>query len=346
MSKSKLSVMAVIYEALGFAFRRFGTALHVAWLPILLLLVLQAVTVRLGLAGPFDGVAATLRLEPGYIYQFAEALVWLDPLLITMMGIGVILQASFAVPLIRYAAHGTPPPHHTLHLSFSLPHLKFVTASLVSFALILIAAQMLLAIGMQWIDGSVMPILQTERTVFEPGSLHRVHTEQVFEGLNGLLAQIDMFFFRVGINLRATDTLLLAVILPLAGYIMLRLMPFPFTAAAHEQGASRTSLGYALALSGGWNIFPLLAILTLFALIHMASLALYWVALNFLSFAIVGSEVAIAGFEQLVPRSDFAPLVRGGLAMISVGLLVAFSAFVAALHAGLGGALVRRAEHV
>ncbi|MEM9989971.1 MAG: hypothetical protein AAF723_10680, partial [Pseudomonadota bacterium] len=193
-------------------------------------------------------------------------------------------------------------------------------------------------------NGTVVPTLLTERTVFMENSLHAVETEQVFKGLNLVLHQIDMFFFRIGLNLKAMDGVMLLIILPLAGYVMLRLFPYPFTAASHQGGEGKTSLDQALDVTKGWNIFPLLGVMGVFVTIHILTLMLFWAALQFFNFAILGSEVAIAGFERWAMTQTIAPVLRGGLALLSVGLIVSFTAFVAALQAGLGGALVRQAR--
>ena len=343
MSKPKLSVFGVIYEALGFAMTKFGAAVRVAWLPILLLWVVQLVTVRRGFAEAQTGLATSLRLEPGYTYKFVESLFTTSPIYMVLMGVAVVLQASYMVPLIRYAARGIAPHQGMLHLEFGARHLFYAIATAASFAGVIVLMRIAISLGSEWIYGTVVPVLQTQQTIFEPGSLHSVETEEVYGGLNQLLAQLDQFLFRVGIDVSALQAALVIPVLAIGAYLMVRLFAMPYLTAARERGDSYTSLASSFRLSAGLNIFPLLAIGLLFVLMHVATYVMFWLGIFVYSIALSGSEVVIAGFEWLTPEGSAAPFVRGLMSVI-FGLLVLFaSAFIAALNAGLGGALVHRA---
>lgn len=335
--------MGVIYEALGFAMGKFGTALRVAWLPLILLLIVQLVAVRLGFASADTGISTNLRLEPGYTYKFVESLFTNSWPYMALMGVAVILQASYMVPLIRYAGHGIAPHGGMIHLQFGVRHLKYVLATAASFAGVLILMRLAISLGSQWLYGTVVPVLQTQHTVFEEGSLHSVETEQVFGALNQVLFQADQFLFRVGIDMSALQTVLAVPVLIGGLYLMLRLLALPYLAAAREPQDGYTSIGRSFALSSGRNIFPLIGIIVVFVLMHIATLAMFWLGLLSYSIVLSGSEAMIAGFEWLTPNGSPTPLIRGALTIVFGLLLLGASAIIAALNAGLGGALVHRA---
>jgi hypothetical protein len=336
--------MGVLYEALGFAVTRFSTVLRVAWLPLALLLLLQGIALQLDLeAAPAAGLAAALRTEPGYMYQFLEAVLALSPIHIAFATIAVILHASYMVPLIRYASNGTMPHHGSMHLEFGWRHLKYVGASLLSFPVIAFAASAVAGYGGDWAGGGLKSALERQRTVFEEGSLHSVETEPVFGGLQGLVASLDQFLMRLGINVSATETVVIVPVLVVAVYLMLRLFALPYLAAAREAGDGYNSFGRSLAVSSGFNIFPLIAVMILFALVHLIMLTLFWFSLGIFNWAMIGSEAMITSFDNMLPEASAGPIIRGLLTTLLTIGIVMVSAMVAGLTAGLGGALVHRA---
>ena len=157
MARPHFSVTGVLYETLGFAVRRYGTALRVCWLPLVLLMLLFGVVVgddapvsqggltastRLMVASlsnllPIEvtdsmlAFAEGLRLEAGYTTQWLDVVVAADWWLVGAMTIAVILYASYMVPLIRYAATGTPPHRRTMQLEFGWRHAQYALAALI-----------------------------------------------------------------------------------------------------------------------------------------------------------------------------------------------------------------------
>ncbi|WOI54774.1 hypothetical protein [Parvularcula sp. LCG005] len=343
MGKPRISAFGVIYESLGFAVSKFATVLRVAWLPLVLLLVLEAVGAKLGMRSPYAGIATSLRLDPGYTFKFVQALLILNPVYIGLMGVAVILQASYAVPLIRYASHNIVPHHRTVHLSFGPRHLKYVLACAVSFAGVIFGARFLAHFGMQAMDGTVGNMLQAEHAVFAEGSLHSIETVPTYDSVNAVLLQIDAYLMRIGINVDTLDTVVLLPVLILALYAIIRLFPLPFLAAGREPGDSYDSVRGALRLTAGWNIFPMVLVLILFVLIHVAFLALLWLAFQIFSALSIGTETLIFSFDAMLPDWSMGPVLRGLMSVIMGMLVIGAAGFTAALNAGLGGALVHRA---
>lgn len=344
MRRPTLSVMGVIYEALGFAVRQYSTVLRVAWLPILLLLIMHVIAMQRGWLIPVDGMLTAVRLEPGYIYKFVEAAIAGKPILIALMGFAVLMQTSYMVPLIKFAATGAPPHHRSVHLSFGLTHIKYILASIVSFVAIIILARLAISLGMRWIYGTIMPWLKTEHMVFAEGSLHSVELEPAFGSVNAALEAANEFLLLLGIQTSATDTVLLVVVLVLAVYLLLRFLAFPYIVAANDGRGN--PLGRALALSSGINLFILIAIIIIFSILHVVMLSLIYLALQIFFFGLGGSVGLITSFEALAPGGQASNIINGIFLVIFCGALIAIAAFMAGLQAGLGGALAYRANSV
>ncbi len=335
--------MGVVYEALGFATGHFGTVLRLAWLPVILLFMLQAMLAQSGVVPAGASLATNLRLQPGYTYQLVVGLLTYSPGMIIAMAIAVILQASYLVPLIRYAATGDSLPARSMHLAFGPRHLAYVVASAISFPFIVVLTQVALALAMRFVDGTIIPTLLLQHTTFEPGSLHAIETEPVFGGLTSFIRAIDGWLFSLGINLQVIDTTVALPILLVAVYLILRLMPLPYLVAARGMSGALGALRQTFAVSGGINTFRLIAIILVMGLLHFAFFALMYVGLIIFSFATAGSEALIVGFDGLLPAETTGPVVRGGLTALAGIIGIAVTAFLAGIQAGLGGAIAHRA---
>lgn len=357
MARPRFTIFGVIYEALGFSVRHFWTALRLAWLPLALLLVLEAAALRAGVEmGPatVSQRAILLNLEPGYTFRWVEALLALfwAPLktvapFLLVFTVAVVLQASFAVPLIRLASTGARPPSGSAVLTFGPRHVKYVLASAVAFAGVIFGTRALGVLVMNALGKS----LSYEVTVFKEGSLHDVRTEALLQPVNDAISRVNAWWDqsgaagvleRLGLDIAATDLAVSLPLLALTAYLLLRLMPLPFFAAARDGGASYTSIGRTWALSRGMNIFPLFGIAVLFGLIQIAVSVLAIIGMNFGMVAFTGSGFLLESFDNLVPDGPVAPIVRGIIALSANIFVVVLITFGVVLNAGLGGALVHR----
>ncbi|MGV6820288.1 MAG: hypothetical protein ACWA5T_07280 [Parvularcula sp.] len=340
--RPKLSIGGVVHEALGFAILKFGNALRLAWLPIVLLMGLEAVAVKMGLATPLESFVKALRLEPGYTFKLVNAALSSQWALAAVSGIAVLLQASMATALIRFAADGRPPHHRSLHLTFGAREVKYIVACAASFAGVIMATKALLIAGYSLADANIIPVLNTEQAVFAPGSLHSVETEPAYGALRHLVQEVDAFYGRIGLNVSAIQSVVLIPVSLLAGYVLIRLLPLPFFAAARHAGDGYSSLGATLRLTGGLNIFPMLVIVLIFVILQVLTLGLLWLGLMIYGYAAMGTGFLIDGMENFAPNGPQGPLIRAFFSLIS-GLIVIFTTtFMVALNAGLGGALVHR----
>ncbi len=153
------NIWSVAGEALNFGGRRMETIMRVAWLPVVLLLIVQMVSVFLTLSITL-GTSVTFRQSVTYLaaqdaYAQFAAVAWQSHprqmFLVTggAMLVSLILIASFMAPLIRYAATGEKPASGLIRLPFGRDQIRFsLTALLGGFVSIgVLFAPLMAAIG-------------------------------------------------------------------------------------------------------------------------------------------------------------------------------------------------------
>ena len=350
MGRPHLSVMGVIYEALGFATSKFGTALRVAWLPLILIMLLEVVMSKLGYLPQGRALALQIIPEQGWIANLVTVTATVPfmgvPLVHVLGFIGLVLiaamlQASVMFPLIRYAANGEAPHHRSMHLSFDLRHWAYLIASALSFGVIMIVAQFVMQNGRQIIGGAVTTQLNQTQPYFTKDSLHSIEQVSPFEGVNTILSAVDAWLREIGINLTAVDTIIVVPVVLIALFLMLRLLAWPALIAAGD----KTSLSKSLRLSGGFNIFAMLAIVILYLLLLTVFLYVTTLGVRFIfTYLSVGSEYLISGYEGFVEDRGAGAWIRGLVVTLFGAIILAVNTFVAAFQAGLGGALVHRSR--
>ncbi|ADM10422.1 trigger factor [Parvularcula bermudensis HTCC2503] len=353
MGRPTLSVMGVIYEALGFAVGHFGTVLRLSWLPVALLFLLDFVMIQMGLVEQERPLALQFQLQPGPITQFTTFLAQgaatgfsppFGPLLGGGLLIAVILYASVMVPLVRYAAAGEVPHHRFMHLAFGPRHLKYVLAAAGSFAVVLIVAGALISVIGHGLGGPLRALLGQQVSSFEAGSLHAIDTAPAFGASGALVGAIDMWFLRFGIAFGTAKLIVAIPIVLVAGYVILRLFAYPYLVAAHRPDQGR-ALGAALGLSAGINVFSLMAIVALYAVISFATLWVSFIAIMVIFANIqAGSAYLISSYEAFVPDGDLTLWLKGGIGVLFTLVFLSLKTFLLALQAGLGGALVHAAR--
>lgn len=138
----KLPVFSVVGEALNFGARRMETIMRVAWLPVVLLLVLNMTTVfaALSIASgrliTFADVSSYAQAEA--LFGRALTLGWLNKpaqlatLVAASAAAELVLVAAFMAPLIRLAGLGERPRPGLVRLEFGPAQVRYVVASLLS----------------------------------------------------------------------------------------------------------------------------------------------------------------------------------------------------------------------
>ncbi|MBB5519176.1 hypothetical protein [Amphiplicatus metriothermophilus] len=181
----KLPVFSVVGEALNFGARRMETIMRVAWLPVVLLLVLNMTTVFAALsiaAGrlvTFADVRSFAQAEA--LFGRALALGWLGKpgematLIAASAAAELVLVAAFMAPLIRLAGLGERPRPGLVRLEFGPAQLRYIVASLLS---LLVAAVFVFApagITVYFVLRYVGEALaETYATFPNPESLHTI----------------------------------------------------------------------------------------------------------------------------------------------------------------------------
>lgn len=131
---------SVAGQALNFGARRMETIMRVAWLPVVLLLLVNMVTVfvtlSLAIDRPitFEQTGSFAAAQAAYP-QFLAIAVLSKPKIILALTIftvliSLLLVASFMAPLIRYAATGEKPAPGFLSVPFGPDQWRFTGASL------------------------------------------------------------------------------------------------------------------------------------------------------------------------------------------------------------------------
>lgn len=138
----RLRIFSVVGEALHFGARRMETIMRVAWLPVVLILVLQMATVFAYLSvigerlitfsdiSTYAGAQKTLSkyLAAGLAAKPAPMLA----VMVVSAGVELMLIASFMAPLIRLAGLGERPAPGVVKLAFGADQIRYMAAGLLS----------------------------------------------------------------------------------------------------------------------------------------------------------------------------------------------------------------------
>lgn len=180
-----LRMFSVIGEALHFGARRMGVIARVAWLPVLLLLVLDLATVFAYLSVIAERTITFTEVTTYYeaqqlLTRYAErgwstAPAKMAGITIGSMALQVLLVASFQVPLIRYAGLGERPRNGLIRLAFGPDQIRFLGAAAASFLFILVVVTGPVAATSLFVSQSIVDAMsQTMASFPEPDSLHTI----------------------------------------------------------------------------------------------------------------------------------------------------------------------------
>ena len=178
-----LRTFSIIGESLNFGGRRLELIARVAWLPVLLLLIVDMATtfaslsVIAGQSITFAEVKTMLQAKQ-YFSQYA-ARGWANApdkmALITGANVilNVVLLSSFMAPLIRYAGLGERPGPGLFRLPFGADQLRFIVAGLASAIFVAAIAIMPAASAGFFVMSYIVDAMsQTMASFPDPESLH------------------------------------------------------------------------------------------------------------------------------------------------------------------------------
>lgn len=139
----ELRILGVAGAALNFGGRRMETIMRVAWLPVILLLVVEmatifaALSVAAGRLVSFSDVAS-LKEAREILDQFAAAAWMQRPAQMWIVNLAslflqALLVASFMAPLVRYAGLGEKPKPGFAKLAFGPDQIRYLLAGAAGF---------------------------------------------------------------------------------------------------------------------------------------------------------------------------------------------------------------------
>ena len=177
---------------------------------------------------------------------------------------------------------------------------------------------------------------------FGDGSLHMTESPSALSGLDAILFELNGILGRLGFDLEVIHLPLVLLVCGVAIYGALKLFAFAPLVAAKEASATYSPLMRSFAVSGGGNLFKLALVVVLFSVLQAVTILVGWAGFQIFALTYVGAESLIFGFDGLTAE-DEAPVIRAMLTVIFAAGLVALYTFLAALTAGVGGAVAHRA---
>jgi hypothetical protein len=292
-----LRIGYVAGAALNFGGRRLETIARVAWLPVLLLFVVEMATVygTLSIAtGRFISFTdANWQQAHKAVEQFAAA-AWTNKSqqMWTLHGASLLLQAvlisSFMAPLVRYAGLGEKPAPGVVRLAFGPDQIRYIVAGLVG---VIMPLFMFLPIGATafFVLKYVFEALSKIYAHFpDPESLHTVVkvTGQELYAKRG-----SLWLYQQGIPLAAAA--------PFALFLWLALVSHFRPRKGESGGPSFGASLFAALVAGGGVVFLIWLVLT-------STLEGAERAREFLAFTSLGIAIALYAGLRIAPYQGLA----------------------------------------
>ncbi len=180
-----LRMFSIIGESLNFGGRRLELIARVAWLPVLLLLIVDMATtfaylsVIAGKTITFADVNTMLQAKQ-YFARYAQqgwatAPAKMAVIAAINVGLSIILLSSFMAPLIRYAGLGERPGPGLFRMPFGADQVRFIIAGLASALFVFVIAILPAAgAGFYVMKYIVAAMSQTMASFPDPESLHTI----------------------------------------------------------------------------------------------------------------------------------------------------------------------------
>ncbi len=189
-----LRIFPVVGEALNFGGRRMATTARIAWLPVVLVLIVNMASVFVYLSVILGRVITFADARTYLIAQNALGQMWArgwrdQPEAMAAITAGnfiliALLTASFMAPLVRLSGLGEKPAPGLIRMAFGPDQLRFIAAGLLSFLFValLIVAPILLTsnYALNYIADALS---QTMASFPDPDSLHTIEFVTVGESL-------------------------------------------------------------------------------------------------------------------------------------------------------------------
>ncbi len=189
-----LRIFPVVGEALNFGGRRMATTARIAWLPVVLVLIVNMASVFVYLSVILGRVITFADARTYLIAQNALGQMWArgwrdQPEAMATITAGnfiliALLTASFMAPLVRLSGLGEKPAPGLIRMAFGPDQLRFIAAGLLSFLFValLIVAPILLTsnYALNYIADALS---QTMASFPDPDSLHTIELVTVGESL-------------------------------------------------------------------------------------------------------------------------------------------------------------------
>lgn len=204
-------ISSIVGSALNFGGRRFGTIARVAWLPVVLLLILDMAGVFIYLS-----IAAGRLISFADVASYVEArgalgqlwgLAWMshfETMAIVfgaLTGIQLILISTFMAPLIRLAGLGETPERDGLRAEFGPDQFRFFVSYLLSFLILPLLLLAPISATAYYVLKYVAEAMQQVYLSFpDPQSLHTV---EFVTGSDLIERQGRLWYFLSGIPLAA-----------------------------------------------------------------------------------------------------------------------------------------------
>ena len=180
-----LRMFSIIGESLNFGGRRLELIARVAWLPVLLLLIVDMATtfaylsVIVGRVITFADVTSMLQAKQFFAQNAQQA--WatapgkMGLISLIHAGLSIVLISSFMAPLIRYAGLGERPGPGLFRMPFGVDQVRFILAGFASALFGLVIAIMPAAgAGFFVMKYIVDALSQTMASFPDPESLHTI----------------------------------------------------------------------------------------------------------------------------------------------------------------------------
>ncbi|MEE2692068.1 MAG: hypothetical protein VX640_11070 [Pseudomonadota bacterium] len=206
----RLRMFSVVGEALHFSARRMETIMRVAWLPVVLLLILEMATAFSLLSVVYNRLitfedahtwAQAQKAFSNVIQQIIAAIIINGPLAIrwqiyAVLGASLVIQsilvASFMAPLIRLAGLGEAPRPGVVRLPFGPDQVRYIGASLLAILIMaLFIFGPMMAAAFYTIKYILQAIAEIRYAQFpNPDSLHTIN----------VISAGDVFFDAAGLR--------------------------------------------------------------------------------------------------------------------------------------------------
>ena len=207
---AKINMASTVGEALNFGGRRMETIMRVAWLPVVLLLVLNmgAVFTALSIAnGQMLTFKDAIDVRASYGQATTQAIAQAIPLLMTfskpmwllvlsVIATNAILISSFMAPLVRYAGLGEKPAPGVVRVPFGPDQLRFIGSGALSIVLMVLFFYAPIVLSAYFISDFIIDALSVSYASF-PNS-ESLHTIELLPAQEKLTAEGTLWKFEYG----------------------------------------------------------------------------------------------------------------------------------------------------